>query len=151
MCLTWMILPRRIRAILRRRHRSLVLGRGTKRAGRTPRGSDRIWRNLIYGWGNEDWSAQPEYLDAVAAAASRERGPILECGCGLTTIVLANIARQTGSSIFSLEHDPSLRNETLSALDRFGLRLQADVRPSPMRDYGDFEERQLFGCIPMPV
>ena len=53
-----MILPRRILALLRRRHRSVVLGRGMKRAGRTPQGSDRIWRDLIYGWGNEDWSAK---------------------------------------------------------------------------------------------
>ena len=76
---------------------------------------------------------------AVAAAAILEGGPILECGCGLTTIVLANIARRTGSSIFSLEHDPSSRNETLSALGRFGLRPQADVRLSPMRDYGGYD------------
>ncbi len=69
-------------------------------------------------WGNEHWSANAEYLDAVAAAACRERGPILECGCGLTTLVLATIARRTGSSIYSLEHDSAWRQETLSTLDR---------------------------------
>jgi len=103
---------------------------------RQPRGSARVWRDLIDGWGH-GWSAEAEYLDALAAAASAEHGPILECGSGLTTLVLATIAQRTGSPIWTLEHDPDWLRVAERGLRRFGL--DANVRLTPLRDYGDFD------------
>jgi hypothetical protein len=85
--------------------RALALRRGIARLKQSPRGSHRIWRDLVYGW-DEAWSAEPEFLEATAAAAEAAEGPILEYGSGLTTLVLAASSRGTRSSVWTLEHDP---------------------------------------------
>src|SRR5712671_6211054 len=47
-----------------------------------------VARDLIYGWGNDAWSASEDYLLACLKYALLTDGPMLECGSGLTTIVL---------------------------------------------------------------
>jgi len=47
---------------------------------------------LIVGWGNEGFAAQVDYLEEVSRHAAKTPGPILECGSGLTTIVLGLLA-----------------------------------------------------------
>lgn len=130
------IFPQRVRSSLRKWHRSILLRRGIRTVRRQPRGSDRVWRDLVYGWGST-WSAEPEFLSATAEAAMRQHGPILECGSGLTTLVLAAISRRTGSSVWSLEHDTTSFRASTSQLRRFGLT--ANVRLTPLHDYGEFE------------
>src|SRR5437868_13583658 len=67
------LVPLPARAYLRRREHELrcrrALRRGLRNLAKRPRGSDEIWQDLIDGWDNKRWSASPEYLDAVAAAA----------------------------------------------------------------------------------
>jgi hypothetical protein len=103
---------------------------------RNPRGNRRIWHDLVYGWGNPQWSALPEYLDAIAAAASVTSGPVLECGSGLSTLVLATI-RAGGGPVCALEEDAEWAARVGSALARHGLT--ADVRYSPVRRYEHFD------------
>jgi predicted O-methyltransferase YrrM len=62
---------------------------------------------------------------------------VLECGSGLTTLVLAAISRHTASDLWSLEHDPHWHQVTNQALQRFGLR--ANLRLARLRSYGDFD------------
>lgn len=135
------VVPLRVRSYVRARQRawqrSIMLRRGIRGLTKDPRGSHRIWCDLVDGWNNKRWSAWPEYLDAVAAAAVTQEGPILECGSGLTTLVLATIGRRTGSPVWTLEHDPGCFNRVESALHRF--RLSANLRLTPLRDYGDFD------------
>src|SRR5215475_13344481 len=56
---------------------------------------------LIRTWGNEEWNADPPYLLAVCEAASRVNAPILECGSGLTTILLGIFAARRGVQVMS--------------------------------------------------
>jgi hypothetical protein len=132
--------PLRARIYIRERqrewHRARVWRRSARRLKRDPRGSDRLWSDLVYGWGR-GWSAEPAYLEATAAAALAETGPILECGSGLTTIVLAAVARQTGSTVWTLEHDSYWLKVVESELGR--LRLDVNMRLAPLRDYGGFD------------
>jgi hypothetical protein len=127
----------RARRYIRARHRSFRLTRALRSLKRQPRGSSRTWQDLVYGWGNEDFSARPTYLDAVAAAALTQDGPILECGSGITTLLLATVARHTGSSVWSFENDSASFRSVQAALDRFGLT--AHVLLAPLRDYGAFD------------
>ena len=131
------VLPRSLRAVLRQKHRALVLRGALRKLRRDPRGSDQVWRELVYGWGNAGFSSEPEYLDAVAAGAAATSGAILECGSGLTTLVLATIAADEGRAVWSLEADPNWCRTIQSALRRLGL--SADLRLAPLRDYGDFD------------
>jgi hypothetical protein len=133
------IVPRRVRDQLRARQRERASFRALRRSipalRRDPRGEDAIWRDLVHGWGG--WAASPDYLDAVAAAAVNEGGAILECGSGLTTVVLATIAEQTGAQVWSLEHDPHWYEVTDKALRKFGL--QANLELTPLQSYVDFD------------
>jgi hypothetical protein len=135
------LVPLRVRAYIRKRQHAwqcaIMLRRGIRRLRKHPRGRDQIWRDLIDGWDNKRWSAGAEYLDAVAAAAVAEEGPILECGSGLTTLVLATISRRTRSPVWTLEHDARCFQLVQSHLHRFGL--SANVRFTPLHDYGDFD------------
>jgi hypothetical protein len=118
-------------------HRRVILRDGIRKLQKQPQGSIWIWRQLIYGWGNKLYSSRPMYLDAVAAAGVVQRGPILECGSGLTTLVLATVAQRTGSSVWTLENDAVWFHKVTRELHRLGLA--ANVELSPLRDYGDFE------------
>ncbi|MDX2192927.1 MAG: class I SAM-dependent methyltransferase [Gemmatimonadales bacterium] len=83
--------------------------------------SPALWEEMVWGWGNDGWSARHEYLEGVVAAARAARGSILECGSGLSTLVLARIAADRGLRLRSLEHFPEWRKRVRSALRHAGL------------------------------
>jgi Methyltransferase domain len=114
-----------------------LLRRGIRALETDPRGSEKIWHDLVEGWDDKRWSVGVEYLDAIGTAATEEQGPILECGSGLTTLVLAAVAQHTRSPVWTLEHDVGCFRRVESRLGR--LRLGANVRHTPLRDYGDFD------------
>lgn len=95
-------------SVARRLHRRVVfsgamkeLRRSVKAPGYVP--SSALMQRLVYGWGNPSWSAHEDFLIAAAEAALVARGPILECGSGLSTLILGMVA-PTGSTVWSLEH-----------------------------------------------
>ena len=71
--------------------------------GRVP--SRRVLRWLRYGWANQGYSGSVEYVEEVARQASATRGPIVEAGSGLTSIVLSYVAPRE-QRVVSLEHLP---------------------------------------------
>jgi Methyltransferase domain len=113
---------------LRRRHRNHALRRGLRSLA-----SGQPWADLVHGWGNEEWSALPEYLEAVASYCRGTSGPILECGSGLTTLVLASLTDE----VYALEHDLRWRETVEAKLSLFGL--SAHVVAAPLRSYGAFD------------
>lgn len=129
-------LPRSLRSYTRRKHRAIVLWWALRALRRNPRGNRKIWHDLVYGWGNPRWSALPEYLDAIAAAASATSGPVLECGSGLSTLVLATIRAGSGR-VCALEEDAEWAARVESALARHGLT--ADVQYARVRRYEHFD------------
>jgi hypothetical protein len=98
--------------------------------------SDTLIR-LIYGWGNELWSAWPEYLAASVTQALSSSGPILECGTGLSTLLIGAIAKRRGIPHYAFEHMPAWAAEVRTHLDRY--RADTVVCCAPLKDYGDFE------------
>ena len=99
-----------------------------------------LLRDLIEAWGNKAWSALEEYLEPVIAGAWEAQGPILECGSGLTTLILGAIAqrRRDTLDIWSLEHKPKWSVRVQQELDRWGF---GTVRlcVAPLADYGAYE------------
>jgi Methyltransferase domain len=125
---------------VRRRRRGFAFWRAWRRLARVADGAalpHALASSLVYGWGNEDWSAREEYLAGVVAEAWAARGPVLECGSGLTTLLLGWVAGRAGGEVCSLEHDPVWAERTRAALRRHGLT-RARVCHAPLRDYGEF-------------
>lgn len=91
-------------------------------------------QDLVNGWGNEGWSGQIELLEACIALGRSAKGPILECGSGLTTLVLGAVSSHP---VITLEHNPIWGAYTHSMLEKHGI--QAEIRCAPLKDYGDFE------------
>jgi predicted O-methyltransferase YrrM len=149
--------PLRVRKYLRARQHAWECTRklrhGLRALERDPQGSEEVWSELVDGWDNKRWSAGVEYLDAVAQASLEEEGPILECGSGLTTLVLATVARRTGSQVWTLEHDARSFELVQARLRQFGLH--ARVQLTPLRDYGSFDwydvETTLQPCFSLVV
>ena len=93
---------------------------------------------MIYGWGNEDWSGQHEYLKACLKHALISDGPILECGSGLTTILVGVVAQKSGKTMWSLEHMPQWGERVRKYLNRYRIG-SVRVCIHSLKDYGDFD------------
>jgi hypothetical protein len=104
-------------------------------AGRLP--SAELLSELRAGWGNDDFAARDAFLREVLERAVTTSGPILECGSGLSTILLGLFAGRRGIETWSLEHIPEWRDRVEHMLERYRLP-NVHVALSPLRDYGDF-------------
>lgn len=135
------VLPRTVKQWLRSQHRNFVFRRAMRRFLRDPQGAiapdSGVLSALIYGWGNESWSALEEYLAACLNHALACKGPILECGSGLTTIMLGAIAQRSGNAVWSLEHNPWWGEKVRKCLSEYGISA-AHVCHAPIRNYGGF-------------
>jgi hypothetical protein len=105
---------------------------------RAPRMVSVIWTDAIFGWGNERWAAEPHYLREVIGSAELAKGSILECGSGLTTLMMGAIASRRGIQLHSLEHNPEWHARVCEAIERFGLT-NVTVHLAPLRDFGPFD------------
>jgi hypothetical protein len=106
----------------------------------------RIFRWLRLGWGNEGYSADTSYLEAVCDWASRVHGPILECGSGLTTLLLGIIACER---VTTLEHMPDWKEHVQqAALER---SIPVNVLTAPLVDYGGFHWYSLPRSLPKDI
>lgn len=95
----------------------------------------KLLSNLVFGWSNESWSAQPEYMASFLRHARNVRGPILECGSGLSTVLLGAIADKTGNKVWSLEHNPVWAEKVRVSLQSFNVQ-SVELCVNDLRDYG---------------
>ncbi|MCA9783332.1 MAG: class I SAM-dependent methyltransferase [Calditrichaeota bacterium] len=97
-----------------------------------------LLRKLIYGWDNESWSAWTEYLSACLKACEDVDGPVLECGSGLSSLLMGVVLQDRGGHLHSLEHHPEWALRQRRFLDRFDIR-SVTVHDSPIKPYGDYD------------
>jgi hypothetical protein len=135
-----------VRAIKQRAlRRALESLTAALRDGRQP--SPRLFEQLVYGWGNEAWSASAPFLAAIFEWLPRTSGPIVECGSGISTFVLASAAAISGRRVHTFEHNSEWA-------ERIVRELPATLRPSvemilaPIRSYGDFDWYSLDSITP---
>jgi hypothetical protein len=92
---------------------------------------------LFFASANRSYGADPEFLDEVIKRAAAMSQPILECGSGLTTILLGLFAAGRGISVWSLEHDPQWFETTAAMMRRYDIQ-NVNLLLCPLRSYGDF-------------
>jgi hypothetical protein len=105
---------------------------------RAPRAFSVLWTDAIFGWGNERWAAEARYLCEVVRSAEKVQGSILECGSGLTTLMMGAVASRRGIQLHALEHNADWHARVSEAIARFGLT-NVTVHLAPLRDFGSFD------------
>jgi hypothetical protein len=100
--------------------------------------SDSELQELVRLWGNAEWSALPEYMQAFIAAGRSSSGPVLECGSGLSTVLLGLILDQRGGSLWTLEHHPDWYLRMQRVLLRYGIR-SVHLLHAPLVNHGPFD------------
>lgn len=135
------LIPPQIKRPVKSALLTYILGRamhklGTLQPGEVP--SRELLRKLRLGWDNQSFDAKLDYFEEIARRVVTARGPILECGSGLSTLVMGHLAGRRQQEVWTLEHDPDWHQRLSSAIRRYdvpGVRLCL----APLRDYGGFE------------
>jgi hypothetical protein len=96
-----------------------------------------VLAELIAAWGNTGWSAQDEYLRQCITHALAASGPTLECGSGLSTLLLGVAAARRGHQHFALEHMPAWGDKVSAAALRHRIHAVL-VCDAPLKSYAGF-------------
>jgi hypothetical protein len=137
-------LKRWIPSGLKRAARGVLLSHAFRQAARQiaalppgePPGRETL-RRLRTGWDNAGWDGKLDYLEEVAAQAAVTPGPVLECGSGLTTVLVGLLAGRRGVETWSLEHHPQWHERVAAALEKHRVP-NVRVCLSPLRNYEGF-------------
>ena len=126
----------RIKKINRERQLSVALKRLTAAVeSGTPQAD--ILAELGRAWGEDGYRAVGGYLEEVTRFALETRGPVLEVGSGLTTLILGALVARRGIPVWTLEHHPEYFGYTGETLKSLGLT-NVHLTFAPLRDYGEF-------------
>ncbi len=101
-------------------------------------------QQVIEAWNNPGYVCDAGFLRESCAPASMGSGSILDCGSGISTVLLAALAARRDVTVWSLEQDEAWYHEMLRVLR--ALRLTNVVLwHTPLRSYGDFVWFDLDG------
>lgn len=92
---------------------------------------------LSWAWGNPGYSASLQLLKSIGRLAAVQRGPVLECGSGATTMLLGILGRTNGFAVHVLEHHAEWARHMGDLLRGHGLA-NVTVHHAPLKSYGDF-------------
>jgi hypothetical protein len=98
---------------------------------------DDTLQQLRTGWGNEGYSAPIRYLQEVAIQVVSVNGAVLECGTGVTTILMGLLGGRRGITIWSLEHDAIWYAHIEEVLRRYRIP-GVELCLAPIKDNGQF-------------
>ncbi len=84
-----------------------------------------------------NWSAAPDFLELIVGhALAHKPAVIVECGSGMTTLMLARCcALNGGGHVYSLENGADYAASTRTAVARYGLAQHSTVIHAPLRPY----------------
>jgi hypothetical protein len=85
-------------------------------------------------WGNSIWSCTPDMLAACYDMARQAKGPIIECGSGISTFVMA--ISNPNVEIHGLEHDKEWRSKIVTLLNRYSVT-NATIHLTKIQDSPD--------------
>ena len=87
-------------------------------------------------WGNQGFSADKRYLQETIRLIEENRGAVLECGTGATTVIAGVLAERYGFHVYSLEQDPAWSSKASRAIVRNGLN-RVHIIDAPLKRFGD--------------
>lgn len=122
-------------ALLEQTLRRAVRGVAALAPGQVP--SRELLADLLTGWSNDGFAADLDYLEEVARRAAAVKGPVLECGSGLTTLLVGLLAGRRGFETWSLEHHPEWHARVGAALEAHNVP-RARLALAPLKSYGAF-------------
>jgi hypothetical protein len=135
-----LMLPAPVRRRLRAAQRALTFRRAMRRFLKDPEACAQpgspVLADLVAGWGNRGFSAKDEYLADCIRHALAAKGPILECGSGLSTILVGVVATRRRLHHWALEHAAEWAARTGRYLRRYELDVALCV--APLDDHGAF-------------
>jgi hypothetical protein len=136
------VVPPRARRWLRRVYGARHFDAAMRRFAADPQAAvapgSSVLVELITAWGNTGWSAQEEYLRVCITQALNSNGPTLECGSGLSTLLLGVVAQRNGFEHWALEHEREWSVRVHRAVKRY--RLSAvRVSTAPLKHYTGFD------------
>ncbi len=104
---------------------------------------------------SDDWALAPEALELVLEQVTAGRNRIVECGSGLSTVIIARLLRERGAgSLHSLEHEPtwvelSRRRIASEGLEPFAQVICAPLAAEPLAPPGcRWYERSALERLP---
>lgn len=95
-------------------------------------------KKLIFAWGNPGWSAQQDYIETLIHYANYTNKLILECGSGLSTLLLGPIAKKRNIRMISFEHCNEWANKVQRELNKYKL-INNEILIRSLVNYGDFD------------
>ena len=93
---------------------------------------------LTAAWGNFGYSASLSYLHEVERLFSESSGTVLECGSGVTTLLLGLLAEKYDRLVYTFEN----HDKWGAHIAEIAQLLQLDnlqVCQTPLRNYGDYD------------
>ena len=105
-----------------------------------------IWAVLSARCGNYPYCAPEEMMDACYRMAKDSRGPILETGSGLTTIIMGMAIDGTDTELHTLEHDYKWFKKTRQLIARYDLK-NVRLHYAPIKEY-DGTEASAWYTLP---
>lgn len=93
---------------------------------------------LHAAWGNIGFMASLSYLRKISTAVHSTEGPILECGSGLTTLLMGLLTRDRKIPLFALEHHETWQKRMEAIVERYGLDHVTIVK-APLKNFGEYE------------
>lgn len=134
------LIPARLKSVVKAALQKHRIRRGVRTIAKLKHGelpTRQVLEYLSRGWGNDGFAANIDYLEEVARNAVTTEGPILECGSGLTTLLLGVLAGRRGIAVRSLEHSAEWQQRIAAVLKEHHI-VNVEVLSSPLRDYGHF-------------
>lgn len=84
--------------------------------------SDELLKKLIVGWSNQGYSGQITYLKTCLQFAKTSNGSFLECGSGLSTLLLGIALKKSSVNYIAFENNDFWFNKMKEVLLKFQLK-----------------------------
>lgn len=110
--------------------------------------SDRLLRVLSYGWGNRGFRARVEYLQRAIQFAMQSGDAILECGSGLSTLLVGYAALRQGKRQYvALEHIEQWYARTKEGLVRLRVADEVELQHRRLITYADCDWYEIDAAL----